>query len=156
MSNPTTERIGTGSRDVKVPACVTSFHITIDGEVRMSYRSFVDLCAGYAPVRFAPEPRAEFREAAQEALQLLKTVQHAPPFSARIERCIALLKRALAWQPPTKVAERRVCGHLQTEFMHFLEPSAVGVRERRKCSDCGQEVTVQTSRQSLNGRDYSG
>jgi len=54
-------------------------------------------------------------------------------------------------RPLTKAAEQTVCGHLRTDFMHFLEPSAVGVREQRKCCDCGQVITVQTSRQPLNG-----
>jgi len=35
-------------------------------------------------------------EAADEALAIIKTVKHSPPFSARIERCVYLLKAALA------------------------------------------------------------
>jgi hypothetical protein len=59
----------------------------------------------------------------------------------------------VAAQSPTKSAEQTVCGHLRTDLMHFLEPSAVGVREQHKCCDCGQLITVQTSRQPLNGSE---
>jgi hypothetical protein len=91
-----------------------------------------------------PHEPAGLREAAEEAMAIIQTVKHSPPFSARIERCLYLLRTAL-----TPSTAQPHCQHLLTTLMHFLEPSAIGIREQRLCSDCGVAFPVQTTRQPL-------